>query len=346
MSGTPDRLRIGLVGCGLIGRFHARSLEQVADRAELSLVFDIDRERADAFAHDFSSTVADSAAHLVDSVDAVYVCTWTAAHDEIVSLAVAAGKPVFCEKPLATDLASARALTERVEQSEVINQVGLILRRSPAMRWVAQRLRSGVDGPVMSIVFRDDQYLPTQGTYASTWRGDVALAGAGALLEHSIHDIDLLDWWIGPITQVSAMTSHHHALDGIEDQATVLLRGADGAIATLSSTWHDVLERPSQRRIEILCRDGMLTVDGDWTGPVHWEGSGGSGSLEGRELVAAVRSDGRTQNPDREFVDSVLAQTPAHPDMTVALRSQVLVDAAYRSAATGGSVIGIENELD
>ncbi len=343
-------LRIGLVGCGLIGRFHARSLQQVADRARLEFVFDVDRDRAEIFAADFGTEVAGTIEQLIRDVDAVYVCTWTSAHAEIVRLALDARLPVFCEKPLATDLEQATELAEAIMASEVINQVGLVLRRSPAMRWVKQRLASGVDGEVMSIVFRDDQYLPTQGMYASTWRGDAARAGSGALLEHSIHDLDLIDWWIGPITTVSAMTAHHHRIDGIEDQATVILRGQDGAIATLSSTWHDVTSRPSQRRIEIFCRRATLIVEGDWQGPVRWESADDSGVLEGAELVAAVRSHqaheapviqgaGRTQNPDREFVDAVLDGTTAHPDAATALRARVLADAAYRSAASHGASV-------
>lgn len=335
---TDDRLRIGMFGCGLIGRFHARSLQQVSDRATLVSVFDIDRDRAQTFAEEFGTSIAPTEEQLIATCDAVYVCTWTAAHDTLVRLAVDAAKPVFCEKPLSTDLESATALTDYVLAAEVTNQVGLILRRSPAMRWVAQRLASGIDGDVMSIVFRDDQYLPTQGMYASTWRGDPALAGAGTLIEHSIHDLDLLDWWIGPIVSVTAATEFHHELDGIEDQATVLMRNAAGAIATLSSTWHDNLERPSQRRIEILCREGMLTVEGDWNGPVRWEHPDGSGSLDGAALVAAVRSDQLTQNPDREFVDAIIGGHAAHPDFSTAQRAHALVDAAYRSAAGGGRV--------
>ncbi|MEZ5379469.1 MAG: Gfo/Idh/MocA family oxidoreductase [Acidimicrobiales bacterium] len=340
----PDRsspLHIGIVGCGLIGRFHARSLQPVADRARVTTVFDLDMVRATEFADEFGAEVAPSLDALIADVDAVYVCTWTAAHRSIVEQAVEAGRPVFCEKPLDVGLAEARSLTELVLGAEVTNQVGLVLRRSPAMRWVAQRLASGVDGGVMSIVFRDDQYFPTQGTYASTWRGDRSLAGSGALLEHSIHDLDLLDWWIGPITSVAAMTAHHHRIDGIEDQATVLLRGEGDAVATLSSTWHDVLSRPSQRRIEIFCRRATITVEGEWTGPVRWESETDSGVLEGAELVASVRSDGHTQNPDREFVDAVIAGTSAHPDVAVALRAHVLADAAYRSAADGGAAVTV-----
>ncbi len=335
-------LRIGILGCGLIGNFHARSLQRVSDRATITLVFDIDEDRATAFASEFGADVAPSAEALVDAVDVVYVCTWTSAHDALVALASEAGKPVFCEKPLSVDLDAATALTERVDATGVTNQVGLILRRSPAMRWVAQRLASGVDGPVMSIIFRDDQFLPTQGHYASTWRGDKALAGSGALLEHSIHDIDLIDWWIGPIRRVTAMTAFHHGLDGIEDQATVTLQGDAGAIATLISVWHDVMVRPSLRRIEIFCRRGMLTVEGDWLGPVSWQSDDGSGTLEGPALVDAVRGDGVSQNPDREFIDAVLAGTAAHPDVHTALTAHRIADAAYRSAADGGALVELD----
>ncbi len=92
MTTRSDRLRIGLVGCGLIGRFHARSLQQVADRAELAFVFDIDRDRAIAFAADFDTSVAGTLEQLIRDVDAVYVCTWTAAHAEIVQRALDAGR--------------------------------------------------------------------------------------------------------------------------------------------------------------------------------------------------------------------------------------------------------------
>jgi predicted dehydrogenase len=342
MNEAGQPLRIGIIGCGLIGRFHAGSLQRVADRAQISLVHDIDEERAIRFAQEFGAEIAPDAEALVEAVDVVYVCTWTAAHAPLVRLAVDAGKAVFCEKPLTVDLAGAAELTDEVDAAGITNQVGLILRRSPAMRWIAQRLASGIDGPVMSIVFRDDQYLPTQGMYASTWRGDPALAGSGALLEHSIHDLDLIDWWIGPVTAVAAMTAEHHGISGIEDQATVLLGTRSGAVATLTSVWHDITERPSQRRIEIFCTGGLLTVEGDWNGPVHWQTDAGSGSLEGADLVAAVRADGKTQNPDREFIDAVIGGRTAHPDMRTALRAHRLADAAYRSAASGGAAIVID----
>jgi 4-hydroxybenzoate polyprenyltransferase len=59
---------------------------------------------------------------------------------------------------------------------------------------------------VLTVVFRDDQYLPVRGVYKSSWRGDVARAGAGTLLEHSIHDLDLLEWLLGPAVAGALVT--------------------------------------------------------------------------------------------------------------------------------------------
>ena len=197
----------------------------------------------------------------------------------------------------------------------------------------------------MTVVFRDDQYLPTQGMYGSTWRGDVTRAGAGTLLEHSIHDLDLLRWMIGPMASVAAHTARHHGLPGIEDVATVLLRAHGGAHATLTSVWHDVLSRPSQRRVEVFGLDGVITLTGDWSGPVTLtagEGADPTLDLSGVALSrAATEVDGLGENADADFIAAVRAGRPAAPDFATALAAHRLADAAYRSAEAGGAPLPI-----
>lgn len=190
----------------------------------------------------------------------------------------------------------------------------------------------------MSMVFRDDQYIPVQGMYGSSWRGDVARAGSGTLLEHSIHDLDLIEWIMGPIVRVSCVTSNSHGIEGIEDHASVTLSTSDGAHAVLSSTWHDVLTRPSQRHVEGFCRDAYLGVAGDWTGPVALShGDVEEKQWQGQALVdMAADLDGIGTNPDADFVHAVLNERPAAPDFAVALRAHTLADAAYRSAEQHG----------
>ncbi len=339
-----DKIRVGFIGCGLIARSHARGLA-TAQGAEVVAVHDVDRERSDAFALDVAGSMSRSMPDpesVIEASDVVYVCTWTAAHPDLVMAAAEAGRAVFCEKPLAVDLAQATAMTQAVAKAGVVNQVGLVLRNSPSLRWLRHRSTSPEVGPLMNIVFRDDQYLPTQGMYGSTWRGDRTLAGAGTLLEHSIHDLDLLRWIMGPISTVSSHMGMIHGLDGIDDSSSVMLLAESGAQATLTSVWHDVLSRPSQRRVEVFCRDAVLTLQGDWSGPVSIESAEANEEVKGAPLTkAAAAIDGLGINPDAAFIDAVRADRPAYPDFSVALEAHRIADAAYRSAADAGQPVGL-----
>src|SRR4029453_15286381 len=117
---------------------------------------------------------------------------WTAAHLEAVAGGGERARAVFCEKPLAPTLAEAEQLAGVL--ARVPHQVGLVLRHAPVFRAAAELVAEGRYGRPLATVFRDDQYCPIQGFYASTWRADVTKAGGGTLLEHSIHDVDVLRW--------------------------------------------------------------------------------------------------------------------------------------------------------
>src|SRR5438105_3333424 len=261
-------IRIGLVGCGHIGTVHAVALQQLAAAglvdAALTRTFDDDSARAGKVAHRHGGQPAPTLEALLDAVDVVWVCTWTAAHLAAVEAAAARGLPVFCEKPLAPDLASAEAVTSALER--VPHQVGLVLRWAPVFRNFAARIASGEFGRVLATSMRDDQYYPIQGLYGSTWRRDVACAGGGTLIEHSIHDIDVLRWLLGDPATVSAHTACRFGHPGIEDVAAVRFSYADGSVAQLTSVWHQILSRESSRRLEVFCEKALLWSDDDYLG--------------------------------------------------------------------------------
>lgn len=336
-------VRLGFLGAGFIAAHHASMLTLAGLQDHIAVVHDPDRTRAEAFAASHGARVATSEDELLGAVDAVYVCTWTSEHERLVVAAAAAGRAVFCEKPLATDLVGARRMTEAVQGASVVNQVGLVLRDYPAMVWLRHLVGRPAAGRPMAVVFRDDQFLPVQGLYGSTWRADAERAGSGTLLEHSIHDLDILEHLLGPVEQLSARTAAFHGIDGIEDVATVELRFASGALGTLTSVWHDVLERPSLRRVEVLAERSFAALEGDLFGPVRWQDLGEpERCLEGDPLVAALAQEGlRARNPDEAFVGAVASGEPAHPSFAVALRAHLLADAAYRSAAAGGTPVGV-----
>jgi len=334
-------VRVGFLGAGLIATYHSKSLHIARADVEWAGVYDPDPARAEDFARASGATVCATEEEVLDGCDAVYVCTWTAEHPRLVSAAAERGLAVFCEKPLAVNLDVAREMADTVERAGVVNQVGLVLRHSPAFGLLKALAADPANGRPMSVVFRDDQFIPVQGSYRSTWRGDVAKAGAGTLLEHSIHDLDMLEHVLGPVAEVSARIAGFHDIPGIEDVATLALRFESGAIGTLTSIWHDVLERPSLRRVELFCEKAYAVLEGDWFGPVEWTTTGSAArKVDFAELEAEAAERGATLgNPDAAFIDAVVKGEAAWPSFADALRAHVLADAAYRSAASGGAPV-------
>lgn len=338
-------VRVGFLGAGLIATYHGKSLRRSGADHVIAAVYDPDPTRAEQFAAASGAASMATEDAVLDAVDAVYVCTWTSEHPRLVRAVVERGLPVFCEKPLAMTLDAARSMAADVAAAGVINQVGLVLRTSPSFLELEHQLADPRNGRVQAVVLRDDQFLPVQGMYGSTWRGDVARAGAGTMLEHSIHDVDALEWLLGPVTSVSAGSASFHAVPGIEDTVVAAMRFASDAQGSLTSVWHQLLERPSLRRIEVICEHAFLTLEHDVVGPVTWtRPDGESGSLEGEALFTAVaeRWDGRLPNQDRGFVEAVATGQPSpHPDVATALRAHELVDAVYRSAALDGDAVAV-----
>lgn len=341
---TQSTTRVGFLGTGFIATYHSKSLKRGGANIVRAGIYDPDTDRATAFAKASGHFVCDTEDTVIDSADAVYVCAWTSEHLRLVRKVVSAGKAVFCEKPLGRTLTESQELTDVVLASGVVNQVGLVLRHAPAYLWTRELITDTRAGRVMNVVFRDDQFIPIQSYYASSWRSDVQRAGSGTLLEHSIHDVDMLRFLVGEVTEVGMRSANFHGYPGIEDSVSANLRFENGAVGTLSSIWHDNLSRPSQRQVEIFCEHRTISIHGhEWVGPVEWHDSDGvSGSLKGEELLerTAPLAYGAT-NPDVAFIHAVANHTPAFPTVTTALKSHVIVDAMYRSAATSGATVAV-----
>ena len=341
---TFDPVRIGFLGTGFIATYHSKSLKRGGANIVRAGASDTNADRAQAFCLASGHTMCASEDEVIATADAVYVCTWTSEHRRLVEKVIAAGKAVFCEKPLSPTLAEAKLLVENVNASGAINQTGLVLRHAPSYLWARELITDPKAGRVMNVVFRDDQFIPIQSYYASDWRKDVDRAGAGTLLEHSIHDVDMLHFLIGDITNTSMRSHNFHGHIGIEDSVSATMQFANGAVGTLSSIWHDNLTRPSQRSVEVFCENRTITMRGhEWFGPVEWHDSDGtSGSLANDELLARTEplAFGAT-NADVAFVHAVATHSQAFPDVNVALRAHIVVDAMYQSAAQNGTNMSI-----
>ncbi len=342
--GTARRpVRVGFLGAGFIASYHAWQLGRSTTPHAITAVYDPDQRRSADFAAAESAHDAQSMDEVLDLCDAVFVCTWTSEHPAIVKAAAERGRAIFCEKPLAPDLDTAQQMGRWVADSGVVNMVGLVLRSVPGFVALRKLLVDLDVGRVMSVAFRDDQFLPIDAHHESGARTNISRAGSGTILEHSIHDLDILEWLCGPAVSVSAHSEFFHAIDGIEDSVVVVLRFAGGQLASLTSVWHDVLARPSQRRVEVFCERSLLTLDGESAGPLRWQGVGGEGSMEGDEIVAwLAERQSAPGHAEEAFLRAAAGGVPAvGPSFDDALRAHVLADAVYRSAAAGGVPIDV-----
>lgn len=353
-------LRIGLIGCGLRGGFHSRAIRAIARRelldVEYAAVCDADEGRARSFAvaAGVASSTTDPAEILDDpALNVIYVTVPTAGHRDLVLRAAANGKHVFCEKPLATDLAIVEEMVAAVDAAGIKTGVGLVLRHSPVLTVMKSFTEDGSLGRLMAIVFRDDQFFPVQGHYNSDWRANREIAGAGTLLEHSIHDIDVLRWLGGDVARVRGVTRNFAGYEGIEDLASASIEFEDGALAELASIWHSVLGRPSTRRIELFFEKGVFFTDHDFLGPIYSQTHALNAEVipevEVRRRYLAMTGFGATDEEallkytfeDYLFLKAVSEGAQPFPDFHVALEAHRVVDAIYRSAEQGGATVEI-----
>ncbi len=353
-------LNVGVIGCGLRGRFHSRAIRALIRRgvvdANYIAVCDVDEDRAREFAGIVGcSIVTTNALEIIESpeIDVIYITVPTSGHKELVLGAAANGKHIFCEKPLAATLTDVQEMVAAVDSAGVKAGVGLILRHSPILTVLKSLVEDPTLGRMMAILFRDDQFFPIQGHYGSDWRKDRDVVGSGTLLEHSIHDADILLWFGGPVLTAQGSVGNFAGHEGVEDLATAHLEFATGARGELLSVWHSVLGRPSTRRIEVFMEKGVFFVDNDFLGPIYAQTHAKIAEVVPEDEVRQryLSMLGLTDPvfdellnyslEDYFFLKAVSEGKDPFPDFRTALEAHRLVDAIYRSAAAHGSATSL-----
>lgn len=213
-------LRIGLIGCGFMGRTHSNAYKRVGDffpeleyRPVLKAVCARNEIKVKAFAEqwEYESTETDWRALIArNDIDAVDICTPNDSHAEIAIAAAARGKIILCEKPLSRTVAEAKLMADAVAKAGVKNTVWYNYRRIPAVTLAKQIIDSGKLGKVFhyrSNFLQDwtiSPELPQGGE--GLWRLDVDAAGSGVTGDLLAHCIDTAMWLNGGIKDVSAVT--------------------------------------------------------------------------------------------------------------------------------------------
>ncbi|WP_030421170.1 Gfo/Idh/MocA family oxidoreductase [Streptomyces sp. SCSIO 75703] len=229
-------MRIGILGLGRIGAFHAETLSAL-DTVDSLVVADPLMDAAKAAAERFGAEVADSPeAVLSAGVDAVVVAAATDAHPALIRAAVEAGVPVFCEKPVARTMAEGVEVLRMVEGGGVPVQIGYQRRFDPGFTAAREAVRAGALGPLHTVRAVTLDPAPPPAAYVA--------ASGGIFRDCSVHDFDVIRWVTGrEVREVYAAGGNRGAAHireaGDADTVGVVLTLDDGTLAVVSNSRHN-----------------------------------------------------------------------------------------------------------
>jgi myo-inositol 2-dehydrogenase / D-chiro-inositol 1-dehydrogenase len=264
-------MRIGVVGVGRIGAFHARTLaaNPLVDRL---LVADVDEERAARVAAELDAEAAASPdAAFVSGVDAVVIAAATPAHAALIHRAADARLPVFCEKPIALDLDTTDDVLEHVARAGILLQVGFQRRFDPGYLAAREAVRTGALGELYLVRMAGHDPEPPPEPYVA--------ASGGIWRDLLIHDFDVVPWVVGQeVVEVYADGTAHSDLferHADVDAAAAVLRFANGLLGVVSGSRHDPLGYDI--RLEVFGARDSIAVGLDDRTPLRSVESGAPG---------------------------------------------------------------------
>ncbi len=306
------KLRFGIIGCGVIGRFHAEAITSLPD-AQLVAVADVVPKRAQELAEKFHVPPYEDFQEMLahEELDVVDIGTPSGQHGEHACQAMRSGRHVIVEKPMEISRAAIEEML-RVQQETGVKLAVISQHRFDP---VTRQVHDLVEEQAFGRLVLGNAIIPwwrSQAYYDSgAWRGTWELDGGGVLMNQSIHSIDLLQWLMGPVRSVFAYTDTLVHRMETEDVAVAVLRFASGALGTIAATTGAY---PGvSTRIEIYGDKGSAVIEDDHLSYLHL-------ARDDREEVGPYGAAPGKRAQRTENADTSAAQDPA----ALAVRSHAL----------------------
>lgn len=251
-------LNIGLIGAGRIGKVHAKSIAMRIPDAKVVAVADIDLAAAQDVANSYGASVATEDYQVIledPAINAIAICSPTNTHAQMIQEAAAAGKHIFCEKPIDHSLKKIDAALAAVDRAGVKLMIGFNRRFDPNFRKVRQMIVDGKIGQphILRITSRDPAPPPIEYIKVS----------GGIFLDMTIHDFDMARYLIGSqVTEIFAaggvMVDPAIGEAGDLDTVIITLKFANGVIGTIDNSRQAVYGY--DQRVEVFGSEGMVAV--------------------------------------------------------------------------------------
>jgi UDP-N-acetyl-2-amino-2-deoxyglucuronate dehydrogenase len=342
VTATSRPLTFGLIGAGAISTQHLEAIEAI-DGAHLGGVASASAERARALGERWGVPWTTDLEELLvrADIDAVAIMSPSGLHPSQALAALAHGKHVLVEKPIALSVRDADAVIDEGRKRGLTVATVSQRRFEPAMIALQAAVAAGAFGTI-SLILTEGIYHRPQAYYDSAaWRGTIALDG-GVLMNQAIHMIDLVRWLGGPVRTVSAhVATRTHVMEA-EDTASVSLQFATGALGGIVATTSATPEFPPE--IRVYGDAGHARIAGEvaveWEVPGRPAPSAGPPAPDTAPGVAATWGTTAT-GYIRQYGDFIAAIREARPPAVTGddgRNAVEIVTAAYESSRTGRAV--------
>ena len=339
---SDRKIRIGLVGCGRIAKNHFGSIDKHINDFELIAVCDIDPTQSQSYAerYDIPSYIRMEEMLQKHKLDLVALCTPSGLHPDQATLAAKYGVNVITEKPMATRWADGIRMVKACDEAGVRLFVVKQNRRNTTLQLLKRAVEEKRFGKIhmvhLNVFWTRPQAYYDQG---NGWRGTWEFDG-GAFMNQASHYVDLLDWLIGPVEKVQAMTSTTRDIE-VEDTGVLNVRWRNGALGSMAVT---MLTYPKnlEGSITILGEKGTVRIGGVAVNDIQlWDFN------ESRDYDAQIHAANYETTSVYGFghplyyknvVDVMRGIAEPETDGREGLKSLELLIAAYLSARDGKTI--------
>ena len=227
---NAQRVRLASIGVGMIGKVHAQFAAQI-DECEYVAICDQDPAH-EKMARALNVVYYNNYEEMIEkeALDGVIISLPNELHEPVGSVCAEKGLHLFIEKPIATRVEDADKLIESAKRNNVQLQVAHHRRFNPMVHATSEMIKNGELGDIVAINMFWCMYKPAEYFVAGPWRSK---KGGGPILINTIHEIDLLRYWIGDIERVYAEVSNKTRKFEVEDTVSVSVRFADGTLASI-----------------------------------------------------------------------------------------------------------------
>lgn len=252
-------MKIGIMSFAHMHAYsYADSLEKILN-VEIAAIFDEDINRGKEVSEKYNVPYYSSQSDFLEvSMDAVIICSENSRHKEMVLNAAKAKKHILCEKPIATNIKDAKEMIEACKEHNVTLQIAYPVRFSSPIQELKKMIDQGELGEILA--FR----TTNRGQNPGGWFIDVDQSGGGAVLDHTVHMVDIMRWYLNEeVVEVkSYVDSYFHNID-IDDVGLLTLEFANGVIASHDASWSRFAEYPTwgDVTIEVIGTKETVKVD-------------------------------------------------------------------------------------